>query len=249
MPQAIVNLAPMTELEAVNAMLSAIGEAPLPAGTDLSTITQADVLMALNLLRNTTRDVQSMGWRFNTEHGYQLAPAATYSWVDTAGVTTPLNIFTPPTNLIRFTVTPTIDQQGCSLIDTVIRPSRKYTPGTLVFYDRILNRDGFPTADRPWLYIEPVWAFDFEKMPEEARRYCAISAARQFVEQAKGSQTLAGFTERDEMLALRNLSRAFGEEDEYNMLQNTDVAKHLGFRPRIGGSVSIDPRRKSPNSV
>lgn len=248
MPQAIVNLAPMTELEAVNAMLSAIGEAPLPAGTDLSVATQADVLMALNLLRNTTRDVQSMGWRFNTEHGYQLAPAATYSWVDTASVTTLLNIFTPPANLIRFTVTKTADQQLPD-VDTVLRPSRKYTPGTLVFYDRILNRDGFPQTERPYLYIEPVWAFDFEKMPEEARRYCAISAARQFAQQAKGSQMLSSFTERDEMLALRNLKREFGEEDDYNMLQNTDVSKHLGLRPRWGGAVTIDPRRKNANSV
>lgn len=246
MPQVITNLALTTELEAVNVMLSVIGETPLPAGTDLSTVTQSDVQMALNLLRNTTRDVQSMGWRFNTEHGYQLAPNTTYDWVDSAGVHTMLNIFTPPANLLRFSITKTTDQQGSGLVDTVIRPSRRWpTIGTLVFYDRILNRDGFPVSERPYLYIEPVWGFDFEKMPEEARRYCAISAARQFAQQNVGSQTLASFTERDEMLALRNLKREFGEEDDYNMLQNTDVSKHLGFRPRWGGSVSIDPRRQN----
>lgn len=246
MPQAITNLALTTELEAVNAMLSAIGEPPLPAGTDLSIATQADVVMALNLLRNTTRDVQSMGWKFNTEHGFQLAPTATYDWVDSAGLHTMLNIFTPPATLLRFTITKTTDQQGSGLIDTVIRPSRKYTPlNTLVFYDRILNRDGFPLSERPYLYIEPVWGFDFEKMPEEARRYCAISAARQFSQQSVGSPTLASFTQQDEGLAFRNLKREFGEEDEYNMLQNTDVSKMLGWRPRWGGSVTIDPRRQN----
>jgi Autographiviridae tail tubular protein Gp11 len=246
MPAFITNLAPTTELEAVNAMLSAAGEAPLPAGTDLSTITNFEQVIALNLLRNATREVQSMGWKFNTEFGYQLVPAvgSPYDWVDNAGVHTNLNIFTQPTGLIRFTLTPIVEQQGYLFVDTVLRPSRKFTPGTLVFYDRLNNRDGFPVSERPYLWIDPVWLFDFEKMPEEARRFCAIHAARQFVQQVVGSQTLASFTDQDERLAYRNLKNAYGDSDDYNMLTNSDVSKHLGNRPRQGGWINTDTRRK-----
>jgi len=255
MPSVITNLAPMTELEAVNAMLSSAGEAPLPVGTDLSTVTNSDVVMALNILRNATRDVQNMGWKFNTEFGFQLIPstanpASPFDWVDSTGLHTNLNVFLPPANLLGFTVSPIIEQQGYQFVDTVIRPSRKVVVASapiLVFYDRVLNRDGFPATERPYLYIDPVWAFDFEKMPEEARRFCTIHAARQFVQQLVGSQTLASFTDQDERFAFRNLKRAFGEEDDFNMLRNTDVSKHLGNRPRFGGYISTDPRRKSPS--
>lgn len=251
MAQQIINIVPTTELEAVNAMLAAIGEAPLPAGTDLATATQADVGNALNILRNSTREVQSMGWKFNTEFGFEVAPATTFPWIDTAGKTTTLNIFKPAANMLSFKVTPTAEQTGWRMVDAVLRPSRKYLEATkpvIVFYDRSLNRDGFAQTDYPFLYIDPVWAFDFEQMPEEARRFCTIRAARQFVQSGVGSETLAGFTAQDEALALRNLKREHGENDNYNILRNMDTLKHLGGRIRGPAGVTYDPR-KSPGPV
>lgn len=246
MPQVLTGLVATTELEAINAMLSACGESPLPAGTDLSTATQADVLMAVNTLRDILRGVQSMGWRFNTEFGFEIAPANTYNWVDTAGITTALNIYTPPAGLVSFEITPTDDQQGSSYVDTEIRPSRKYTPGTLVFYDRAHNRDGFPQTDRSFLYINPTWLFDFEKMPETARAYVTFRAARALVERGVGSATLSQFAVRDEAIALRNLKREQGEEDDYNLLDNIDVLRARGRRPLASGLFDL---RKNRNSV
>lgn len=242
----INNLSATTELEAVNAMLAACGESPLPAGTDLATATQADVLMAVNTLRDITREVLSMGWRFNSEFGYEIAPAATYNWVDTEGITTPLNIFTPPAGLISVSITPIPEQQGSRYVDTEIRPSREYSPGTLVFYDRSKARDGFPQADRSFLYINPIWLFDFEKMPEVARRYVTARASRALVEKGVGSGTLSEFAKRDESIALRNLKREQGENDDYNMLYQLDTLKIRGRRPVMSGV--FDPR-KNRNSV
>src|ERR1043166_1428635 len=116
----IINLVPTTELEAINSMLSAIGEQPIAA---VDTATQADVQMAVNILRDVTREVQSIGWRFNTEFGYEVAPFATLSWVDTAGITTLLNVFKPAANLIKFDLTATSAQGQLAL---VLRPSRLY---------------------------------------------------------------------------------------------------------------------------
>lgn len=244
----IINLAATTELEAVNAMLSAIGEAPID---DVDTATQADVLMAINTLRNVTREVQSMGWRFNTEFGYQVAPeASTFEWTDTDDEVTDLNIFLPPSGLIRFTVTPTAEQNG---LDVVIRPSRSYTAGApaaavLVFYDRSLNRDGLDSEKFDFLYINPVWLFNFEHMPEVARRYCVVKAARTFIQEQVGSTTLVGFTERDEAMALTNLINQEGEDEDLNMFNNASVLRHLGRRPVASLGMLYDPR-KSPGPV
>lgn len=245
MSQQITNLAATTELEAVNAMLSAIGEAPLPSGTDLGSVTQPDVAMALSLLRASARDVQAMKWKFNTEFGYELAPATTLAWAGTDGSTATLNIFTPPSEMIGFSLTPTADQVNLDLI--VRRPRSNAITGSpaQVFYDRALNRDGLDSTKFPFLYINPVWLFDFEQMPEEARAFITVRSARQFIQQTVGSTTLSGFTDADEQLAYRNLKRAHGEEDAYNMFNSMTTARFLGQRPLGAIGMIYDPR-KSP---
>lgn len=60
-----------TELDAVNTMLSAIGEAPV---NTLSGQLPADVAVAMNTLREAIREVQLDGWHFNTEDDYPLLP-------------------------------------------------------------------------------------------------------------------------------------------------------------------------------
>jgi hypothetical protein len=59
-----------TELDAVNEMLSIVGEAPV---NSLDTGT-ADVLTAKRLLDRTNRFVQSKGFTWNTEYGHQILP-------------------------------------------------------------------------------------------------------------------------------------------------------------------------------
>ena len=55
---------PVNELEAVNMLLAAIGEA---AVSSLETATTVDVTQAKNLLSNINREAQQKGWHFNTE--------------------------------------------------------------------------------------------------------------------------------------------------------------------------------------
>ena len=55
---------PITELEAVNMLLAAVGES---AVSSLETATTVDVTQAKNLLSNISREVQQKGWHFNTE--------------------------------------------------------------------------------------------------------------------------------------------------------------------------------------
>jgi hypothetical protein len=237
----ITNLEAATELEAVNAMLSAIGEQPV---TTLATA-QPDVAMALNTLRNHARQVQSEGWRFNTEFGFQLSPDDTLDWEDNDGVTTTLNIFLIPANLAKFSLTATAEQ---ATLDVIIRPSRVYevtAAPALVFYDRSLNRDGFDSTIFDYLYINPVWYYDFPHLPQEARQLIFVRSARQFVQEKLGSDALASFKTLDERIAYRDLKEAHGLEDKYNM--NTKLTPKFGYRPIITGT-PIDIR-KSPNVV
>jgi hypothetical protein len=54
---------PTTELQAVNIMLSAIGESPV---NSITSTTNVDVSVAKNILNETSMSVQTMGWNFNT---------------------------------------------------------------------------------------------------------------------------------------------------------------------------------------
>ncbi len=61
-----------TELQAVNTMLSAIGEAPI--STLQPTNETADVTIAKNVLEEVSRETQSIGWHFNRETDVTLTP-------------------------------------------------------------------------------------------------------------------------------------------------------------------------------
>lgn len=62
----------MTELEAVNVLLTTIGEAPVNTLTGNQV---TDVTIAKQVLNEVSREVQSQGWHFNTEEGVRLSPA------------------------------------------------------------------------------------------------------------------------------------------------------------------------------
>lgn len=63
---------PMTELEAVNLILWAIGQSGVASLTSADTTPDGEA--ALLELRNTSREFQSRGWTFNTEEDWPLDP-------------------------------------------------------------------------------------------------------------------------------------------------------------------------------
>jgi len=62
-----------TELEAVNVMLSNIGESPVNTLDDDNVV---DAGIAKTILRNVSREVQSEGWFFNTDYNRPFLPNA-----------------------------------------------------------------------------------------------------------------------------------------------------------------------------
>lgn len=65
-------LAPMTELEAINDMLSLISESPVASLEEASQV--ADAQVAMQLLRRESRTVQAKGWDWNREEAQRFAP-------------------------------------------------------------------------------------------------------------------------------------------------------------------------------
>jgi hypothetical protein len=59
-----------TELDAVNQILSSVGQAPVTT-LDLQ---NPEVSIVLNTLREVNRQVQAEGWVFNTERHYEMTP-------------------------------------------------------------------------------------------------------------------------------------------------------------------------------
>jgi hypothetical protein len=248
MPQ-FDSLVATTELELVNAMLGTINEAPIVQAS-LDTPASEDVAQCIQTVKRVMRSTLAKKWTFNTELEYRINPEdTTFEFTDDDATTvTEINIFLPPTNLLDFDISITADQQGSRYPDAIIRKSKQYgitteSSGELVFYDRYNNRDGFPTEgayQRDYLLIDPVWMLDFSDLPELARQYVQARACRMFAKSVLGATEIHSVTAEDEQQAWMDLKRKYGLKDELNMLDNADVAKHLGFRPRgVSGAGNI----------
>lgn len=183
-----------TRLEAVNTMLGTIGEAPVNALTG----TTADAALAQTILDEVSREVQSAGWKFNTETDVPL--------VRTTDGKIPLG-----NNILRIDVDPV----RFSDIDPVQRGDS--------LYDAKGHSYSFPRD----LEAEITYLLEFEKLPEQARRYITIRAARIFQSRYVGSQQLEGFTLRDEQAALVNLQDAHADTADYTIFNSFDAARPL----------------------
>ena len=111
-------LSPTTELEAINTMLSTIGESPVNTVEDTGNV---DVVIARQILQTVSREVQARGWHFNTEKNYTITP-------DSEGY-----LVLPNTVLKADTVYPDSSK------DVVVRGSRLYDreKHTYVFTDAV----------------------------------------------------------------------------------------------------------------
>lgn len=182
-------LTPTSELEAINTILSVIGESPISTLSDISSV--ADAVTAQSILSEVSRQVQTKGWHFNTEKNFELSPDV-YS-----------KEITIPTNALR------VDTSGDNReTDVVQRGSRLYNRETHTFQ--------FDSS----LLCEIVVLLPFEDLPQAARHYVTIKAARVFQSRTVGSDALYQFTALDEKDALLDLKRNEGITGDYNILSS-----------------------------
>jgi hypothetical protein len=214
---------PATELEALNQILQAADENPVIA---INAIGTEEQYHGLQILRDANREVQSVGWKFNLEHSFELEPFDTYDWTDSQGIETELNLFEPPSDMLDFNPTPGVSQN----LDFSIRQSVRYTPQQQVFYDRELNRDGFDSSLVEFLYIDIVRLIPFDDVPEVARQYILMLAARRFLQTRKLETNALPWTERDVRMAEKTLMKRQSQKRRRNIFDHGDAFEALGRR-------------------
>ena len=167
-----------TELEAVNTILSTIGEAPL---STLTGSLPVDGTTAKNILNEISREVQSAGWHFNTQYKVDLTR-------DTD------NKVPIGTDVVRVQLN---DKYDKSSYDVVQRGSYLYN---LAKNSNIFDQD---FTENTLIYL-----LQFEDLPEQARRYITIRSARVFHDRTLGANTLHKFSSEDEARSLSVMKQA-----------------------------------------
>lgn len=175
-----------TELEAINALLAAAGESRIDS---LEATGFAEVAAAKAKLDEVSREVQQVGWVFNTEERFPLTR-------DLSG------FITLPGNVLKLVITsaPEVIQRGTKLYD---KQSHSYKhskdhEGTIVFL------------------------LSWNELPQSARHYIMVKAARMHQMETFGSDSLYAYSEKQEAEALKAFQETEGETGQYNMFSDSE---------------------------
>ena len=137
-----------SELDAINAILMSVGESPVNTLNTQS----PEVAIAQATLRQVAREVLAEGWVFNTQ--YEVP-------------------FTVDSNdqVLLSTAVLQVDTNRFYHLDTynVIRKDGK-------LYDRYEKKNTF--ADEDTMYLDVVWMYSFEDIPQSFRDYITARAVR-----------------------------------------------------------------------
>jgi hypothetical protein len=82
--------------------------------------------------------------------------------------------------------------------------------------------------------LDVVFELDFADIPEVAKRYITIKAARIFQDRVVGSDTLHGFTEMEEQAAFYSLREFEGDTEDFNIFDSYDVYRVVDRTRGIG---------------
>jgi hypothetical protein len=181
-------IAPTTELEAVNACLMNIGESPVSSITGQISV---DASTALAMVRNTTREIQTHGFYWNSELNYKLIPNHE-------------NKLQLPTNTLK------VDTTGDDITKDLVARGR-------YLYDRVNHTYTFTDP----VIVELIVALNFEEMPEAARRYVTVRSSRIYQERVMATPTLSSFNTVDEDFARAQLLAENISVEDNNMLTDS----------------------------
>ena len=184
-----------SELEAVNTILSTIGESPL---NSLSGSLPVDGTIAKNVLSEVSREVQSQGWHFNTHYKVTLSR-------DTN------NKIPLATNIVRVEIDP---RKYSKVSYDIVQRNNE-------LYNLAKNEETFDTnfTDATVVYLLP-----FDEIPEQAKRYITIRSARIFHDRTLGANTIHKFSQEDEAKSLSSLKQAESHTGDYSIFDTPEQA-------------------------
>jgi len=195
------SLTNMSELQAVNMMLTTIGEQPIANLNDKAGLQDASI--AQDILHNTSRQVQSRGWIFNTDLQKVLSPDSTSA----SGGKIKID-----SNVLRIDTTAKVRSNKTDIVERA---------GFL--YDREKNTNLFTDT----VTVDYVTFLPFNSIPESARRYIAVKSARIFHDRVVGSGELHAFFQQDELQAWSDLLEYQSEIGDFNIFDDYDTFRVL----------------------
>ena len=139
-------MTPTTKLEAINIMLSTIGESPV---NSLSS-GLVDAELAETILNNISKSVQAEGWNFNREDGFSVSPSV-------AGeIVVPLNTLRADASLVANGKD--LVQRGTKMYD---KKNHTYNIGESVKLDLIIELDftDLPEVARRYIAVKSARVF------------------------------------------------------------------------------------------
>ena len=193
-----------TKLDAVNTIISNIGQAPVAAldtGNPLAATAQL-------VLEEVTKTVQAEGWAFNRENEYPIH-------LDTN------DELVIPTDVMQIDLPALSD-------GSLVRRSGKLYDKTNHSYDLSDYADfnGIVKCDI-------IWEFDFEDIPAAVQHYITIRAANVFAGRSVGSTEAVRFGQQEETLARAAAIEYETQQGDFNMFGDVrGLNVYNSYRPR-----------------
>jgi hypothetical protein len=177
-----------TLVEAVNVLLSNIGEAPVATLEDDQ---NAEAAVAERTILEFHKEGQTRGWSWNQEQGYKFV----------RDVST--NEIVVPTNVVRFA--PDAFQWAHRF---VLRGQR--------VYDK--QERTYALVDIPYLEADVTFLLSWDECPEAYNRWVVIRSARVFSDRILSSDSISKYTAEQEQRAWMELMRVENDQVEANVL-------------------------------
>ena len=121
--------------------------------TRVETQANPDVAIALNTLREVSREVQSEGWTYNKEFDYELTPDSNDEIII-------------PDNMLQVDLNISSKRSGNREFDSIIRGGK--------LYDRIKHSYKWTKES---VYVDILWYFEWEHIPDVVQAYIVARAA------------------------------------------------------------------------
>ena len=201
----------MTELEAINTLLSVIGEAPVGALPSASQNDITDAALARKTLTEVKRDVLAEGWSWNTDLNYPAQKNAN-------------DEFTLPSDTLRVTFLPSS------------QPHMNYVQRGLKIYDKGKRKFDFGADVSEVVVNELIRNISWDECPHAGQQYITIRSARIYSDRFINSNVIYQYTLTDEDYARNQLIRAEEAGQEHNLLWGNTIGlgQGPGYMPAQG---------------
>ena len=181
---------PLSELEAINIMLTNIGESPI---SSLETAVDLYVSVARQMLYDASREIQTRGWYFNSEEKYPIPLNASGEAVLSK-------------NILVIDLT-----DDFYTYDATLRGNRLYNRKT---HSYVFDKD---------LEGDVVFFLEWSDLPQAARQYITVVAARRFQKKYQPDDYTTKVTADEEIQAKADLEDYDANTRDYNMADNYSV--------------------------